>query len=159
MNKCRNFLFLICLLLIGFISRAQTTRITNFDELMQSLNSGEQVRVVIQYGLCEWAPNQQKQSPTPDAITGMNIDVYEYFSPGLVNNKMAFVVFSNAKLIQNPIGKGFVYNYGKLRINADNSVQIKARYIHPKNLKVVMDETFIGEINDGTNKKGINLFK
>lgn len=154
----RKFLFLTCLLLIGFVSRAQTTRITNFDELMQSLNSGEQVRVVIEYGLCEWAPNQQKQSPTPNAITGMNIDVYEYFSTGVVNNKMAFVVFSNAKLIQNPMGRGFVYNYGKVRINADNTVQINAQYINPKNFKVIMDETFIGTINDGVNKKGINLF-
>jgi hypothetical protein len=154
-----KYLILICVLFFSQISWSQTTRVTNFNELMQALNAGEQVRVVIQYGLCEWATDLDKQSPVPDAITGMNIDVFEYFAPGAVHNKMAFVVFSNSKLIQNPIGKGFVYNYGKLRINSDNTVQINAQYINPKNFKVVMDETFIGNINDGTNGKGIHLFK
>ncbi len=141
---------------IGF---AQTTRISNFDELMQSLNSAEQVRVVIQYGLCQWAPTENKQTATPKAVTGMEIDTWEYFPIGAVHNKNAFVVFSNSKLIQNPNGKGFVFNYGKVRINDDNKVQVTAKYIHPKNHKELMSEVFIGKLNDGTNNEGINLFK
>ncbi len=144
---------------ISQIGYAQTSRLTSFDELMQSLNSGNQVRVVIQYGLCKWPKDKSNQSVIPDAITGMNIDTYEYFANGAAHNLTAFVVFSNSTLIQNPIGKGFVYNYGKVRINADNSVIVTAKYINPKNYKVLMDECFIGKLDDGTNNEGISLFK
>lgn len=127
--------------------------------LMQSLNSGEHVRIVIQYGLCQWAPTENKQSPTPKAVTGMDIDTYEYFPAGVVHNKSAFVVFSNSKLIHNPRGRGFVLNYGKVRINDDNTVEITAKYLQPKNYKELMSEVFVGKLNDGTNNEGINLFK
>ena len=151
---------ILAILLFAFnLGIAQTTRLSTFDELMQSLNSGEHVRVVIQYGLCQWAPSENKQTPTPNAVTGMDIDTYEYFPVGAVHNKSAFVVFSDSKLIQNPIGKGYVLNYGKVRINDDNTVQVTAKYIQPKNHKELMSEVFIGKLNDGYNKEGINLFK
>lgn len=137
---------------------AQTTRLTSFDELMAALNAGEQVRVVIHYKQCERGPGEEEESPVPDAITGMNIDTYEFFAPGAAHNETAFVVFSTSKLIQNPVGKGFVYNYGKVRVNADNSVTVTAKYVHPKSLKTLMDESFIGKLNDGQNNEGINLF-
>ncbi|MEI7498892.1 MAG: VirK family protein [Bacteroidota bacterium] len=152
-------LILICFLIASWSGLAQTTRITNFDDLMANLNAGEQIRVVIHYALCKWSPEQAEQSPVPDAITGMDIDTYEYFAPGAVHNKFAFVVFANSKLIMNPVGKGFVYNYGKVRINADNTVQVTAKYIHPKNFNVKMNESFSCKLNDGTNNEGINLFK
>jgi len=152
-------LFIVfCLIFTGQFVSAQTTRINSFDHLMEALNSGEQVRITIDYAKCGWQ-DTTKQSPIPEAITGMDIGTYEYFAPGAAHNKSAFVVFSNAKLIQNPIGKGFVYNYGKVRINYDNSVQVTAKYIHPKRFKVLMNEVFIGKINDGQNGEAINLYK
>ena len=89
----------------------------------------------------------------------MDIDTYEYFPVGAVHNKNTFVVFSNSKLVQNPIGKGYVLNYGKVRINEDNTVQVTAKYIHPKNYKELMSEVFVGKLNDSHNNEGINLFK
>lgn len=151
--KFRVFISFL-LIFISQLITAQTTRVINFDQLMESLNAGEQVRVVIHYALCKWAADKIEQTPTPNAITGMDIDTYEYFAPGVVHNKVAFVVFSTAKLIKNPKGKGMVYNYGKLRINADNTVQVTAEYINPKTYKVLMSEVFIGKINEG-----INIFK
>jgi len=155
-----RLILLLCLFFFCRSGWSQTTRITSFENLMKSLNAGEHVRVVIHYALCKWSAEQKDQSPVPDAISGMDIDIYEYFAPGAAhNNKIAFVVFANSKLIQNPIGKGFVYNYGKVRINADNSVMVTAKYINPRNYKVLMDESFIGKLNDGSANEGIDLFK
>ena len=56
------------------------------------------------------------------------------------------------------MGKGYVYNYVKVRINADNTVKITAQYIHPKSFKNTMDESFTGIINDGKNEGGIFLY-
>jgi hypothetical protein len=124
---------------------------------MQSLNAGGQVRVVIHYSLCKWA-DQTNVSPMPNAITGMDVDTYEYFATGAAHNKSDFMVFANSKLIQNPIRKGFVYNYGKVRINADSTIQVTAKYVHPKRFRVLMNEVFVGKINDGKNGGGLDLF-
>lgn len=151
-------LTLLLLILTVQVAVSQTTRIMDFNKLMQSLNAGERVRVVIEYQKCAWQ-DTTKKSAIPNAITGMDIDTYEFFEKGVVHNKMAFVVFSDTKLIQNPKGKGFIYNYGKIRINADNTVLVTAKYIDPKNFKEQMNEVFVGKLNDGTNKEAINLFK
>ena len=152
-------LFIVfCLIFTGQFVSAQTTRINSFDHLMEALESGERVRIIIDYSHCGWQ-DTTKQSPVPEAISGMDIDTYEYFAPGAIHNQRAFVVFSSTVLIENPIGKGFVYNYGKVRIYEDNSVQVTAKYIHPKRFKVLMNEVFIGKINDGQNGEAINLYK
>ncbi len=155
----RRILIVFILFTTGFVSSAQSKQILNFDELMQSLNSGEKVRVVMHYAQCKLFIDNKEQSSAPDAVSGMEINTYEYFAPGAARNKLAFVVFSDSKLISNPKGKGYVYNYGKVRINSDNSVKITARYLNPKNFKVLMDEYFESEINDGKNNGGVYLYK
>jgi len=154
-----KYFILSILLLISQFGFAQTSLLSSFDQLMQSLNSGEQVRVVIHYGLCQWAPTENKQTPTPRAVTGMDVDTYEYFPSGTIHNKNSFVVFSNTKLIKNPLGKGYVLNYGKVKINDDNTVQVTVKYINPSNFKELMSEVFVGKLNDGHNNEGINFFK
>jgi hypothetical protein len=149
---------LLVLVFSGKPVMSQTTRINSFDDLMTSLNAGGHVRVITHYSKCRLLTEGSQQSHAPDAIAGMDIDTYEYFEPGAAHNAALFLVFGNSKLIQNPIGKGFVYNYGKVRINSDNTVVITAKYINPKNYKVLMSETFNGKLNDGTNKEGIDLF-
>jgi hypothetical protein len=151
-------LVLFLLFFVAHVAVSQTARIPDFERLMKSLNAGERVRIVIEYQKCAWQ-DTTKKTVTPNAITGMDIDTYEFFAPGVIHKKMAFVVFANSKLIQNPKGKGFVYNYGKVRINADNTVLITAKYIDPKTFKEQMNEVFVGKLNDGTNKEAINLFK
>lgn len=155
-----KFRVFILLFLISQLAISQTARITSFNQLMESLNTGEKVRVVIHYAKCVWPADKINQKPPPPkAITGLEIDAYEYFAPGVVYNKEAFMVFSATKLIQNPIGKGMVYNYGKVRINADNTVQVIAKYLHPKSYKILMHEVFLCKINDGILNEGINIFK
>ena len=138
---------------------SQSTRIKSFDQLIETLHSGARVRAVIHYSQCSRTKEQEIKTPLPEAITGMEIDTYEFFAPGAAHNKIAFIVFSTSKLIQNPLGKGFVYNYGKVRINADNTCQVTAKYIHPRRYKVLMDELFTAKLNDGVNGEGINLYK
>jgi hypothetical protein len=152
-------LILLLLCFSGLTGLSQNIRIKSFDDLMIALKNGDRIRVVIHFAQCRWSSGKAGQSPVPDVITGMDIDIYEYFAPGAAHNETAFMVFGNSKLIQNPLGKGFVYNYGKVRINGDNTVLITARYINPKSFRVLMDESFIGKLNDGSNNEGIHLFK
>lgn len=152
-------ILLIFLALTSIQGFSQTKRITSFEALMESLNRGERLRIIIHYSQCSYTQDQKNHELIPDVITGMNIDTYEYFASGAVHNLNAFVVFSQTQLIKNPIGGGFVYNYGKVRINADNTVQVTTKYLNPKRLKVLMNQDFTCKINTGNNEGGINLFK
>jgi len=134
----------------GFLN-AQTTQLNNFESLMEALNSGEKVRAVFHYKHCKLISDNKVVDPVrvPDAIGGMGIDVYEYFAAGAIRNKEAFVVFSVSKLIENPIGEGYVYNYAKVKVYANNEVEIIARYLDSKTMEEIMNESFYTLINDG----------
>jgi hypothetical protein len=158
----RSTITIVMLAFIGSMASglmAQTKQITTFDDLMQNLKQGEQVRVVIHYNKCTLITDGDTVDHIPDAISGMEIGTFEYFAPMSVHNKLAFVVFSSSVLIENPIGKGYVINYGKVRVRSDQSVEVIARYLHPRTNKILMDERFIGKMNDGKGDQGIYFYQ
>lgn len=153
----KSALLLSSLLFAGIIVFGQK-QLNSFEELMASLNSGKQVKMVMHYAKCQLISDNEIEDKVPEAIGGMTIDVYEYFEKGAVRNDQAFVVFSESKLIQYPKGEGYVYNYVKVKITADNKVKITAEYLNPVNFSVMMTENFFTSINDGKNEGGVFLF-
>lgn len=152
---------LLLLLAIAFplAAYAQGKQITDFDTLMKALNGGAQVRVIIEYGKCQLILDNEIQKESPNAISGLNIDTYEYFARKAVrNNDKAFLVFSENKFIQNPKGKGYVYNYGKVRIDEDGEVKITVSYVDPVTLEETMTEKFFTTINNGKNMGALSLY-
>jgi hypothetical protein len=156
MKKISSVLLLFFLISTTVLAQKQ---LKSFDELMTSLNSGKQVRMVALYKKCKLISDNEEQEKVPDAIGGMNLSVFEYFAKESIKNKLAFVVFSESKLIKYPKGEGFVYNYVKIKVSEDNKVKITAQYIDAKTFEIKMDENFFGEINDGKNDKGISFFE
>ena len=152
-------LLALCICIAAPCALSQTKQLPSFDALMTSLNGGESVRVVMHYGKCKLFVDGAEQEKWPDAVGGMNVDAYEHFAPNTVRNPLAFVVLSSAKLIQNPKGEGFAYNYVKVRVNSDNSCKITAQYVNPSTFKVFMDEYFTGMVNDGKNDGCIYFFQ
>ncbi len=155
----RSFAVLV-VLIFGTFSElyAQPRQLKSFDELLKAITAGSEVKLVFHYAKCELIADNEKQEKVPDAIGGMSLTVFEYFAPNSVKNKEAFLVASESKLIQNPKGDDYVYNYVKVRLNADGKVKITARYLNPQSYKVQMDENFFGTINDGGNDGGIFLY-
>ena len=138
------------------------TPLSTFDQLMTALKSGKEVRAVIHYAKCDLYNGGVKEDKSPDAIGGMKLDTYEYFDSTVFKGKVpSFVTTSETKLI-NHQRYGYVYNYVKIKIRIDGSVEITARYLRPRKLsakfKVVMDETFKGKMNDGKNEGGVFFF-
>lgn len=157
----KNMYTCLILLLCSHFMLAQTP-LTDFEQLMSALKSGKHANAVIHYGKCELYSDGVKADHSPDAIGGMRFDTYEYFDSSVFKGKVpSFVTTSETVLISHP-RYGYVYNYVKIKIKKDNSVEITARYLKPKKFsskfRVVMDETFKGKINDGTNQEAILLF-
>jgi hypothetical protein len=136
----------------------ESNQVKGFNTLMDALNAGKNVNVVIHYEKCDLYMDGKKQEKSMDAIGGMPLDVYEYFAPNTIRNEHAFVSSSQSKLIQNPIGEGYVYNYVKIRLYDNNKAEIIARYLDAQTYEEVMSEKFKGIINDGTNNAGVYLF-
>jgi len=150
-------LLLSSLLCAGSVILGQQ-QLNSFEELMTALNSGKQVKMVMHYAKCQLISDNEIGEKVPEAIGGMTIDVYEYFEKGAVRNDQAFVVCSESKLIQYPKGDGYVYNYVKVKITADNKVKITAEYLNPVNYSVMMTENFFTSVNDIKNDGGVTVF-
>ncbi|MDD3050235.1 MAG: VirK family protein [Candidatus Cloacimonetes bacterium] len=134
-----------------FLYGKDTIQLKNFTEINSALEKGQLVRVIIHYGDCQLISNNEIRLISPRAVGGMTIDTYEYFSQNSIGNELAFLVASESKLIENPIGSGYVYNYAKIRIDESNKVRLIARYLDPVNFTEHMDESFYTQINDGKN--------
>jgi hypothetical protein len=151
-------LFSLLLIATTQIFSQDKNQVKNFEGLMKSLKKGQNINAVLHYGKCELEIDGEIQEKSIDAIGGMPLDVYEYFSKDLFGNKHAFVAASQTKLIENPLGKGYVYNYVKIKIYENNKVEIIARYLKPDTREETMSETFHGKINNGKNEGGIYLY-
>lgn len=139
-------------------SAGNNNQIKSFDELMTYLKQGNEVHVVLHYAKCQLISDNEIVDNVPNAIGGMTLDVWEYFAPMAIRNEKAFVVSSTSKLIQNPKGEGFVYNYVKIRFYDDNTVKITAEYLDANSIEVEMTENFFGKIDNGKNNEGIYIY-
>ena len=146
---------LFCLLLSD-INLSQQVQIKNYNELITALTNGKSVRVIIHYQRCRLIIDGTEQK-SPEVIGGMDLEPFEYFAKGAVNNNKSFITSSETVLISHP-RFGYVFNYVKIRIYEDNTAEIIARYLDPKSYDVVMEETFIASINDGSETGAIFIY-
>ncbi len=151
-----KYLFIYSILILTNALFAQARQITDFFELMGELKSGNEVRIVIDYGKCSLMIDGE-ETEAPKAIGGMNMNTFEFFDVGVVRNELAYVTSSETVLIGHPF-YGYVYNYAKVRIYSDNSVEIIARYLEPNTYDIKMDETFKSVINNLENDGAVSLF-
>jgi len=144
------FLFFVWMTLPLLYAEGKTLK--DFSEILESLKSGKSVKVVIEYGKCQLISNNEIKAKSPQAIGGMIIETFEYFDKNAIGNANAFIVASESKLIENPLGEGYVYNYAKVKISDDGTIRLTARYVDAVSYEDIMDESFYTTIknnNDG----------
>jgi hypothetical protein len=155
---------IIALLVVSLFANTlfAQTAVKNFEQLMTALKDGKSVKVVIYYSKCKLFSDGKEQPDTIDAIGGMRLDTYEYFDSSVFHGKVPSFVTTSETVLINHRSYGYVFNYVKIKISNNNSVEIMARYLKPRKFsskyKVVMDETFKGKINDGTNNEGVLFY-
>ncbi|MBE2217128.1 MAG: hypothetical protein IAE90_02920 [Ignavibacteria bacterium] len=155
MKKIVVILSFILLQVAG--ANSQPKQLTNFVQILDALKSGYRVNAVIHYKDCMLV-SEGDTLKAPDAIGGMDVMPYEYFAAGVIGKNIAFISSSETVMIYLKGFGGYLYNYVKLRIYEDNKVEITARYLTIDKQEVKMDETFYGEINDGSNGKAVYFY-
>jgi hypothetical protein len=131
-------------------------RASTYKEVMEALLAGHQVRLVMYYALCQLRVDGENV-PAPDAIGGMEIKTWEHFAQGVIRNERAFVSTSETILISHP-RQGHVFNYVRVRIYDDSTVEITARYLKTSSYDVIMDEMFSGKLSRGKDQNGVHCF-
>lgn len=149
----KSLLFL-AILMLSFLTSIGQTQVTTFDELMDAFKNGKEVKAVFHYAKCQLISENEIQEKITDAIGGFTLEVYEFFAKGAVYNKEAFVVSSTSKLIKNPIGEGYVYNYAKVKVSESNDVRITATYVDTLTFEEKMNENFFTVIKNSENDGG-----
>lgn len=156
----RNILLPVLLAALAALAAAAAAprpeRLATYDAFLAALESGRTVKAVIHYARCRLVVDG-KEEKAPDAVGGLEFRTFEAFAAGSVGNPKGFVSASETVLISHP-RYGYVQNSVKVRVFEDHAVEIIARYLDPKTLKIVMDETFHGTIDDGRNGGGVSLF-
>jgi hypothetical protein len=142
-------------LALGILA-APPQRLATYDDLMSAALQGRQIRAVIDYSKTVMVIDG-KEEKAPAAIGGMTFMNWEQFAPGVVRNKLAYLVSSETHLISHP-RHGHVFNYVRLRIYSDGKVEITAQYLKNGALEIVMDETFKGSLSSGKDSHGVSLF-
>jgi phage terminase large subunit-like protein len=143
-------LLILSLLLLPLTVMAKNQPLKSFEQVMDALKQGQTVSAVFYYKDCQLISDNEIEEESVDAIGGMKIDTWEYFAKGSIRNKEAFVVASTSKLIANPKGKGYVYNYVKIKIYESGKVKITANYLDSVTHEETMTENFFTTINNGT---------
>lgn len=140
---------LLVMLLAPLSLMAKPQALKSFEQIMDALKQGQTVKAVFYYIDCQLISGNEVEDESVDAVGGMKIDTWEYFAKGSIRNKEAFVVASTSKLIANPKGKGYVYNYVKIKIYESGKVKITANYIDSVTHEETMTENFFTTVHDG----------
>ena len=151
-----RIIFPVLIFISSLAAFGQPKTIPNYSELAKIIQSGNNVRVIIDYAKCKLI-RDGKEDASPHVVGGMNINAFELFSKGSVGNEKAFLVFSESVLITHP-GYGTVYNYVKFKVFEDDVVEITARYIDPVSYKAVMEETFYGNMHNAVKDGAVSFF-
>lgn len=148
----KRILFPLILLFVGFGSSfGQNSPMLTYGELLEALKRGYAVRATFYYAKCDLFIADKKQDKSPDVVGGMPVDVFEYFGRNTIGNSKSYIAFSEAKLIANPLGAGYIYNYAKARVYEDGKVTISIRYVDPITFENKMTEEFQTTLYNGTN--------
>ncbi len=120
----------------------EPVHLTSLDEIMDALEGGYHVRATLFYGDCTI-----NGSAVIDATGGMAVDTYEWFAAGSIGNPQDYVAFSHSSLVL--ISGVHYYDYVKVRVYADGSVQVIAEYLDPVTYTVDMYEEFDCDLDMG----------
>lgn len=151
-----SYKIIVILLLASQAVLAEPKQLTNFIQILDALKAGYNVNAVINYKECKIV-SEGSTVKSPDQLGGMDLKPFDYYAAGVILPK-AFISASETNMIFLGGGGGYFYNYTKLRVYDDNTVEITVRYLSIDKLEAQTDQTFLGEINDGSNGKAVSFF-
>ena len=139
---------------------AATKILTNYDQLLQALQQDDNVSAIIHFNHCSaTVPAGVKKTDVDpgDTTKRLNFNVFMHYKAILQNQQHYTIATSNTILTEHHIF-GSVYEYARLRVFEDNSVELYTAYLDPKTFEVKAKGTLTCQISNGNDQNGVVLF-
>jgi len=144
-------LFLFSIIIVSQIANANPSRlITNYSDLLSSVSQGKTIRAIMFTKKCSPAA-------TEDAIAGINFTTFNKYQVPVGSEKKDTIATSiMMTVLHDQLGP--VNDYVRLRVFADNSVEIFNDFLDPTTYKSLGSKTMNCAISNGHDQNGVLLY-
>lgn len=136
-----------------------TVSISNFNQLVQAVEQGDNVEAIVHIGGNQCVPQTvnntiqaKKFSNEAQGVTRINFDVFSHYKVTLPDNSVKDTVATSFTMhIEHP-GLGLLEDYGRLRVFADGTAEFHAAYYDPVSNQKKIEMNWLchyGQPNDG----------
>lgn len=149
------------LLLLGLNqAHALVTRVTNFSQLVQAVEGGEDVRAIIHFDNClvkDPALRTQTTRRLDGATTRFNFDHY-FHAKETINNQLLDTVTTSMKMFIERPSEEVLTLSGRLSVFEDNTATLHVDLFDPVLKKQTLTIDWFCTISNGQDDNGLMLF-
>lgn len=143
-------------LLVSSTTYAAPTVLSGYNALLSTLQQGSEVRAIINFDGCFAKDGTRAQLP-PNMVGGMNFSTFNHYPVQIdPEHKKYAVAASITQMIEHP-SFGFVANYVRLRVFADNTVELHSAYYDPTNYQQKRAANYTCKIGEKMEDSGVVL--
>lgn len=135
---------------------AGQNNLLSYDQLVQSLHQGGDVKAIVYMNHCVMKDAPQTAEPMPETDTRLNFNIYSHYQV-VDGQQKKYAVATSVTILTDHSVFGPVYAYGRLRVFEDNSAEYYAAYYDPKTYEVKGSADFICKISNGNDQNGLLL--
>jgi len=150
-------LLLLCLLNHSY---AQNSTLTNFPQLVEAVENGDDVRAIIHFDRClltDSTIRTETMRRLAGATTRFNFTHY-FHAKENINEQLIDTVTTSIKIfIERPTGEFFTLA-GRLSIFEDNTARLHVKFLDPILYKRALEMNWLCSISDGQDNNGLVLF-
>ena len=96
-----------------------------------ALETGRTLKVIIHFGNCHAIGTDKKAEDSPGIVTGFTVGSFDFFPKNSARNSKEFISLVSGNMNETLPGKGYVYNFLRLKIFEDGKVAITTSQINP----------------------------
>lgn len=159
MKKILTTLFPLTLLITT--AHASPSTLTTYDQLLQALHQGENVRAIINLDKCTNKSKTKTAAENPDvtgAFTRMDFKLFSYYKIPVDKQTMRYTIATSYSTLTEHRTLGLVYGYARLRVFDDGSAEFHVANYDPKTFEQKAEMNFICHLSNGVEDNGVALY-
>jgi hypothetical protein len=137
---------------------AETKILANYDQLLQALDSGSQVRAVVHFDKCKLESGDGRISSLSGGLT---FDVFNHYDMPIEGNRTREVISTSKTVFS--LGTryefGPINNYVRLHVFKDNTAQLFGAFLDPQTYEQKTAVSYTCPVSGDVNHAGVSLYR
>lgn len=117
--------------LVSSMTYAASSQLSGYNDLLNALREGTKVRAIINFDGCT-AKDGTKTNLPPNMVGGFSFNVFHHYPVKMDAEHTKYAVATAIIHMTDHPSFGFVTNYVRLRVFADNTVELHSAFYDPK---------------------------